>query len=41
VDPGLAQKGSAEGIDGAGRLIVRRASDGARMTLQAGEVHLR
>jgi BirA family biotin operon repressor/biotin-[acetyl-CoA-carboxylase] ligase len=38
-DRELAREGSAEGIDGAGRLIVRRA-DGARVTLQAGEVHL-
>ena len=33
-------RGRAEGVDGAGRLIVRRA-DGARCALQAGEVHLR
>jgi BirA family transcriptional regulator, biotin operon repressor / biotin---[acetyl-CoA-carboxylase] ligase len=33
------QEGRAEGIDGAGRLIVRRL-DGRRTTLEAGEVHL-
>jgi BirA family biotin operon repressor/biotin-[acetyl-CoA-carboxylase] ligase len=33
------EEGRAEGIDGAGRLIVMR-SDGLRVTLQAGEVHL-
>jgi BirA family biotin operon repressor/biotin-[acetyl-CoA-carboxylase] ligase len=32
-------KGRAQGIDGTGRLIVKR-SDGARVTLDAGEVHL-
>ena len=31
--------GRAEGIDGAGRLIIRRL-DGGRSTLDAGEVHL-
>ena len=34
-----ANEGRAEGIDGAGRLIVKR-DDGARVTLSAGEVHL-
>ncbi len=34
-----AQEGRAEGIDGEGRLLVRRA-DGTRATLGAGEVHL-
>jgi len=34
-----ANEGRAEGIDGAGRLIVVR-DDGARVTLSAGEVHL-
>ncbi|TMK97117.1 MAG: biotin--[acetyl-CoA-carboxylase] ligase [Actinobacteria bacterium] len=32
-------RGVADGIDGAGRLIVRR-SDGGRSALEAGEVHL-
>jgi BirA family biotin operon repressor/biotin-[acetyl-CoA-carboxylase] ligase len=36
---GLLCRGSAQGIDGAGRLIVRRL-DGQRTTLDAGEVHL-
>lgn len=34
-----AGEGRAEGIDGAGRLVVARA-DGGRQTLAAGEVHL-
>ncbi len=33
-------RGRAQGIDGAGRLVVA-LSDGARTTLEAGEVHLR
>jgi BirA family transcriptional regulator, biotin operon repressor / biotin---[acetyl-CoA-carboxylase] ligase len=33
-------EGTAEGVDGAGRLVVAPA-DGARTTLDAGEVHLR
>jgi BirA family biotin operon repressor/biotin-[acetyl-CoA-carboxylase] ligase len=36
---GRASCGSAQGIDGAGRLVVRRR-DGRRATLEAGEVHL-
>ena len=38
-DADHANEGRAEGIDGAGRLIVKR-DDGARVTLSAGEVHL-
>jgi BirA family transcriptional regulator, biotin operon repressor / biotin---[acetyl-CoA-carboxylase] ligase len=38
-DHRAGEEGRAEGIDGAGRLIVRRA-DGTRATLEAGEVHL-
>jgi BirA family biotin operon repressor/biotin-[acetyl-CoA-carboxylase] ligase len=37
---GPARRGWAEGIDGAGRLIVALA-DGGHTTLEAGEVHLR
>ncbi len=38
-DPHAREYGRAEGIDGAGRLIVT-ASDGTRRTLDSGEVHL-
>ncbi len=37
---GSTRRGRAEGIDGAGRLIVALA-DGGHTTLEAGEVHLR
>jgi BirA family transcriptional regulator, biotin operon repressor / biotin---[acetyl-CoA-carboxylase] ligase len=37
---GVVQRGRAEGIDGAGRLIVA-LPDGGQTTLAAGEVHLR
>jgi BirA family transcriptional regulator, biotin operon repressor / biotin---[acetyl-CoA-carboxylase] ligase len=38
-DVGEESRGRAEGIDGAGRLVVARA-DGSRLTLEAGDVHL-